>query len=81
MRILVTGGAGFIGSFVVDSLIDDGHEVVVIDNLDPEAHDGRPDWLRAEADYRWGDVTDVSVWRAALPGCDAVCHQASKVGL
>ncbi len=81
MRILVTGGAGFIGSFVVDSLTDEGHEVVVIDNLDPEAHDGRPDWLRADVDYRWGDVTDASVWRAALPGCDAVCHQASKVGL
>ncbi len=81
MRVLVTGGAGFIGSFVVDTLADDGHEVVVIDNLDPAAHDGRPDWLRADVDYRWGDVTDADVWRAALPGCQALCHQASKVGL
>jgi len=81
MRILVTGGAGFIGSFVVDALANSGHEVVVIDNLDPAAHDGRPEWLRADVDYRWGDVIDASVWRAALPGCEAICHQASKVGL
>ena len=66
---------------MVDSLTEEGHEVVVIDNLDPAAHDGRPDWLRIDVDYQWGDVTDASVWRAALPGCDALCHQASKVGL
>lgn len=81
MRILVTGGAGFIGSFVVDALVADGHEVVVIDNLDPAAHDGRPEWLRSEVDYHWADVADADVWRQALVGCDALCHQASKVGL
>ena len=43
MNVLVTGGAGFIGSHIVDQLIEAGHRVVVIDNLDPAAHDGAPD--------------------------------------
>lgn len=81
MRILVTGGAGFIGSHIVDELVEGGHHVVVLDNLDPAAHDGRPDWLNPDADYRWGEVTDAEQWRAALAGCDAICHQAAKVGL
>jgi dTDP-L-rhamnose 4-epimerase len=81
MRVLVTGGAGFIGSHIVDQLIDGGHEVVVLDNLDPAAHDGPPEWLRPEATYRWGDVAEPEPWLACLPGCDAICHQASKVGL
>jgi dTDP-L-rhamnose 4-epimerase len=81
MRALVTGGAGFIGSHVVDALIDGGHEVVVLDNLDPAAHDGPPEWLRSDVAYIWGDVADSGPWREALPGCDVICHQASKVGL
>lgn len=81
MRVLVTGGAGFIGSFIVDALITGGHEVCVLDNLDGAAHDDQPSWLAPDADYRWGDVTDPDQWRALLPGCDAICHQAAKVGL
>ncbi len=81
MRVLVTGGAGFIGSHIVDELVAGGHRVVVLDNLDPAAHDGQPDWLNPDADYRWGDVSDPEQWRATLPGVDALCHQAAKVGL
>jgi len=46
MRILVTGGAGFVGSHVVDLLAEAGHCVVVLDRLHPKAHDGRPGYLR-----------------------------------
>ena len=81
MKVVVTGGAGFIGSHVVDQLCARGDEVVCIDNLDPAAHDGRPDWLNPSATYVWADVRDVDVWSEVLNGAVAVCHQAAKVGL
>ncbi|CAN5462384.1 NAD-dependent epimerase/dehydratase family protein [soil metagenome] len=80
-RVVVSGGAGFIGSHLVDQLCDAGHEVVVVDNLDPAAHDGPPDWLNDAATYVWEDVRDPGVWKRVLPGTDAVSHQAAKVGL
>ncbi len=84
MRCVVTGGAGFVGSHIVDELVDDGHQVVVVDDLDPAAHDGLPaDLHRADRGVRyvWADIRDPDLWRELLPGVDAVCHQASKVGL
>jgi dTDP-L-rhamnose 4-epimerase len=81
VRILVTGGAGFIGSCVVDQLAEAGHDVVVLDNLDPEAHDGPPGYLRDDVTVRRGDVADPDAVVAALAGVDAVSHQAAKVGL
>lgn len=81
MKIVVTGGAGFIGSHIVDELVVVGHEVVVIDDLDPAAHAGTPGGLSAAATYHWADVRDRDAWREVLPGVDAVCHQAAKVGL
>ncbi|MDA3039713.1 MAG: NAD-dependent epimerase/dehydratase family protein [Actinomycetota bacterium] len=81
MRVLVTGGAGFIGSHVVDELIEAGHEVVVVDDLDPAAHRGIPEGLNPTATYRWGDVRDPALLAKVVPGVDAVCHQSSKVGL
>jgi dTDP-L-rhamnose 4-epimerase len=81
MRVLVTGGAGFIGSHIVDELVGLGHEVVVIDDLDPAAHDGVPMGVNADAEYVWGDVRDDQVWPRLLGNVEAVCHQAAKVGL
>jgi dTDP-L-rhamnose 4-epimerase len=81
MKVLVTGGAGFIGSHVVDELVGLGHEVVVIDDLDPAAHAGLPEGLNVGAHYEWGDVRDAALLGRVLGGVDAVCHQASKVGL
>ncbi len=81
MRVLVTGGAGFIGSHIVDELLAGGHEIRVIDDLDPAAHTGLPAGLDDRAEYVWADVRDHHVWPAVLEGVDAVCHQASKVGL
>lgn len=81
MRVLVTGGAGFIGSHIVEELLDGGHEVRVVDDLDPAAHSGLPAGLDERAEYMWADIRDDCVCVAALKGIDAVCHQASKVGL
>ncbi|MEJ7801648.1 MAG: NAD-dependent epimerase/dehydratase family protein, partial [Ilumatobacter sp.] len=81
MHVLVTGGAGFIGSHVVDELLDAGHSVRVVDDLDPAAHDGLPAGLDPRAQYVWADLRDPDLWPDALVDIDAVCHQASKVGL
>lgn len=84
MRILVTGGAGFIGSHVVDRLAADGHDVVVYDALIPQAHgDGPPAWLdEPDRDVAFvrGDVRDADALAPVLRGVDAVCHQAAMVG-
>ncbi len=81
MRILVTGGAGFIGSHCVDALLARGHEVVALDSLDPRVHAARPDYLDRRAMYLIGDVADEEVCERALYGVDAVSHQAAMVGL
>jgi dTDP-L-rhamnose 4-epimerase len=80
MRILLTGGAGFIGSHVADGLAERGHEVVVVDRLHPRAHAGRPDYLRQDVEYVLGGL-DAATLDAALEGVEAVCHQAAMVGL
>ncbi|MFI8520775.1 NAD-dependent epimerase/dehydratase family protein [Streptomyces sp. NPDC085481] len=79
MRVLVTGGAGFIGSHVVTALRRAGHEPVVLDALLPSAHPTAPEPPPAELLH--GDVRDPQAVRAALSGIDAVCHQAALVGL
>jgi dTDP-L-rhamnose 4-epimerase len=82
MHVLVTGGAGFIGSFVVDRLLADGHRVRVLDALDPQVHPaGRPAHLAAAAELRVGDVRDRATCAAALEGIDAVVHAAAAVGV
>ena len=78
MRAVVTGGAGFIGSHIVDELIGLGHEVVVVDDLDPAAHRGVPDGLHPDARYVWADVRDGDVWPPLLAGADAVCLAAAR---
>lgn len=79
--ILVTGGAGFVGSHVVDQLVGEGHEVRVLDSILPAAHAVQPDYLNPDAELVIGDVRDPDTVARALRGVDAVCHQAAMVGL
>jgi len=83
-QILVTGGAGFIGSHLVDALLDKGHYVRVLDSLVTQVH-GKdpawPAWLPREVDKILGDVRDQSVWRKALENIQIVYHLAAEVGV
>ncbi len=79
--ILVTGGAGFIGSHIVDELVRQGHRVRVLDAILVAAHAAMPDYLNSGAELVHGDVTDPDTVARALRGVDAVCHQAAMVGL
>ncbi|MDD7964070.1 NAD-dependent epimerase/dehydratase family protein [Actinomycetospora lemnae] len=81
MRVLVTGGAGFIGSHVADLLAEKGHEPVLLDDLLPAAHGEpeAPEWVRRHELVR-GDVGDPSVLDGLLARVDTVCHQAAMVG-
>jgi dTDP-L-rhamnose 4-epimerase len=80
MRILVTGGAGFIGSHVTDELAERGHQVKVLDRLHPKAHGRVPGYLRDDVEYVEGGLS-AEILDAALDGVEAVCHQAAMVGL
>ena len=80
MKILITGGAGFIGSYLVDALADK-HEVVVLDNLEPQVHAEKPDYLNPKAAYIFGDMRDEAVLRKALGGVEVIFHEASAVGV
>lgn len=82
MHILVTGGAGFIGSFLVDALVERGETVRILDNLDPQVHQkGKPLYLNASAEFFEGDVRDLATVQRALEGVDVVFHCASAVGV
>ncbi len=81
MKVLVTGGAGFIGSQIVDALVKRGDRVRVLDCLHPLAHSARPDYLNPAAEYLFDDIRDPQAVAAAVRGVDAVSHQAAMVGL
>ncbi|MGH2492809.1 MAG: SDR family NAD(P)-dependent oxidoreductase, partial [Candidatus Limnocylindria bacterium] len=81
MRVLVTGGGGFIGSHCVDELVARGHEVIVIDSFEPSVHAVVPEYLNPDATLISADVADEDVLLRALRGVDAVSHQAAVVGL
>src|SRR6185312_11858593 len=83
-RILITGGAGFIGSHLADALLRDGYEVRALDNLSPQVHgpDGaRPSYLDPDIELVIGDLRDPDAVRRALTGVDGVFHLAAMVGV
>jgi len=78
MKILVTGGAGFIGSHTCDRLLSRGHEVVVLDALTPPVHRDRvPTYLSPEVDFFLGDVRNRDLVANLLRRVDAVYHFAA----
>jgi len=83
-RILITGGAGFIGSHLADELLQTGYEVRVLDCLASQVHGkerARPSYLDSEVELISGDVRDKAAVREALKGVDAVFHLAAMVGV
>lgn len=82
MKALVTGGAGQIGSHIVEALLRKGWEVTVLDSLDPATHPrGRPAWLPADVRFVHGEVTDPRAVERALEGASVVFHEAAYQGL
>ncbi len=83
-HILITGGAGFIGSHLADELLREGHRVRALDNLSPQVHGPnakRPAYLDRDVELVIGDVSDADAVRHALDGIDAVYHFAAMVGV
>lgn len=81
-NILVTGGAGFIGSHLVDKLITQGYKVRILDNLTPQVHQNRiPSYLNQKAEFLKGDVTNLKDIKEAVDGIDAIFHLAAVVGV
>ena len=82
MRVLVTGGAGFIGSFVCERLLALGHAVRALDNLDPQVHPvGERPQVPPGVEFLQDDLRDRAVCRRALEGIDVVVHAAAAVGV
>lgn len=82
MNILVTGGAGFIGSHLVDALVERGHRVRILDSIVEQVHgDKVPEHLNPAAEFIRGDVCDADVVRKALDDIEVVYHQAAEVGV
>jgi nucleoside-diphosphate-sugar epimerase len=80
MRYLVTGGAGFIGSNIVDELLRRGHEVVVLDDLSA-GKEGNLAHVRHKIDFRVGTITDLDTMRSACQGADYVVHLAARASV
>jgi dTDP-L-rhamnose 4-epimerase len=83
-KILVTGGAGFIGSHLADALIEKGYNVRVLDNLEPQVHGSsqrKPDYLNENIEFIKGDVQDRKTIKDSIEGVDAIFHFAANVGV
>lgn len=80
-RALVTGGAGLIGSHIVDLLLREGWTVRILDNLEPQTHrNGKPEWVNPKAEFRQGFVQDYETMHSALEDIDVVFHEAAYGG-
>lgn len=81
-KVLVTGGAGFIGSYTVDLLMENGIDVRILDNLEDQVHQGKiPEYLNPKAEFILGDITNSEVWKKSLDGIDAIIHLAAMTGI
>lgn len=80
-KVLVTGGAGFVGSHIVDEYIENGYDVTVVDNLTDQVHNEKPGYLNEKANYIWGDIRDRELISDLLADVDILNHQASAVGV
>lgn len=81
-KILITGGAGFVGSHVADALLQQGHELRIFDNLNPQVHhDGWPAYLAQDAELVKGDMRNLEQVKQAVSGMDVIFHLAAAVGV
>ena len=82
-QVLITGGAGFVGSHLADGLLRQGHAVRVLDDLTPQVHPGgeRPEYLSTDVELVRGDVRDPNLLKTVLDGVDVIYHFAATVGV
>jgi len=83
-NVLVSGGAGFIGSFLANELISRGYHVIVFDNLEPQVHSKNstvPDYLSKEAEFIKGDVRDYDLFKKPVKRANIIFHFAAMVGV
>ena len=82
MNILITGGAGFIGSHTADRLIEEGHNVIIFDNLEKQVHNNKiPEYLNKKCDFVLGDVRNKEELKKILKNVDVIYHFAARVGV
>jgi dTDP-L-rhamnose 4-epimerase len=82
--VLITGGAGFIGTHLAESLLDNAYKVIILDNLSPQVHgeiDSVPDRLRGRVHFIKGDILDSSIVYEAVSECDFIIHLVAETGV
>src|SRR5438874_8339197 len=81
-KVLIVGGAGFVGSHTADALLEQGHSVTIYDNLSEQVHRGEfPGYLSPEVEFVAGDVRDLESLARAVKSADVIYHLAAAVGV
>ena len=83
MNVLITGGAGFIGSRLCEKLFDQGYEITILDNLSPQVHGSDStlyNRIKEKCNFIKGDVRVIEDWKRALKDQDIVVHFAAETG-